>query len=150
MVAARRKQHKSAVTPVLGLLPFAAHTALNVFWLLAKPVVLRTHLIPFMAFWGFSFAYSVGLLIVSHVLQSPEIFPWWHVLMVWSALGALDANLPTLSLGRLDSLIQKDEASTITFVWVSLLLGFAVYGYFVTDVILDVCDFCDISASILA
>lgn len=147
VIAARRKDKLPVVTPLLGLLPFVGHTVLNVFWLRASPLLLRTHLIPFMIFWGLSFAYLVGLLIVSHVVQAPEIFPWWHILMIWSLFGCVDANLPHWTDGRMQSIVQKGDAQTVGFVWVSVAVALAVYGYFVTDVILDVCDFCDISAS---
>lgn len=99
-----------------------------------------------MIYYGLSFAYLVGLLIVSHILKSPELFPYWNLLLIWSVLGMVDANLPSLSFGYVDRpWFQYNEAAAVRFVWLSVVVSGIVYAYFVTDVILDVCDYCQIS-----
>ncbi len=41
-----------------------------------------------------SFAYQVSHLILAHVTKSP--FPYLNGMMLWTVLGALDANAPIL------------------------------------------------------
>ncbi len=95
VAAARRERKQSTWTPALGLLPLVVQVAANVLWISARSsrilVDARTFL-PFCCFWGLAFAYNVGVLIVSHVTKAP--FPYWNAALVWSVLGALDANLP--------------------------------------------------------
>lgn len=123
-----------------------AQAVVNLIWLKSQPSILHRHLVPFMIYYGLSFAYLVGLLIVSHILKSPELFPYWNLLLIWSVLGMVDANLPSLSFGYVDRpWFQYNEAAAVRFVWLSVVVSGIVYAYFVTDVILDVCDYCQIS-----
>lgn len=99
-----------------------------------------------MLYYGLSFAYLVGLLIVSHILKAPEVFPHWNVLLCWSFIGFADSHINILTLGLIKQpFFQKSEAGVVQFVWLSILVASVVYAYFVTDVVLDVCDYCDIS-----
>ncbi|POW13395.1 hypothetical protein PSTT_03775, partial [Puccinia striiformis] len=103
------------------------------------------HLLPFMVYY-LSFAYLVGLLIVSHILKAPEVFPYWNVLLGWSLIGFADSYINILTFGLVKQpLFQKSEAGVVKFIWFSILLAGLVYAYFVTDVVLDVCDYCGIN-----
>ncbi|KAG0152362.1 hypothetical protein CROQUDRAFT_649753 [Cronartium quercuum f. sp. fusiforme G11] len=146
VVKARRGQGGSNLKTLLGLVPFILQTSVNLIWLKSQPILLKRHLIPFMIYSGLSFAYLVGLLILSHILKSPELFPFWNVLLIWSIIGMLDSNLKVLSMGYFDRpILQNSYSNSIRFIWFSVILAGLVYTYFVVDVILDVCDYCQIN-----
>ncbi|ORY24123.1 hypothetical protein BCR39DRAFT_547721 [Naematelia encephala] len=95
VLIARKKAGKPLLAPLLGYLPFAAHTAILVFWLQAElrggvSLVHDARLLPFLGYWGMSFSYQVSQLILAHVTKSP--FPYWNGMMVYSLFGAVDAN----------------------------------------------------------
>lgn len=93
VIIARRKAKKAVLPPLLGLIPFCVNTFLLLAWLHAEPTTHVLHskrLLPFLGYWGFGFAYQVGTLILAHVAKMP--FPFLNGLMLWSAIGALDAN----------------------------------------------------------
>jgi len=141
-----RGQKGSSAKTLLGLLPFVLQTTINLLWLHSQPSLLNRHLLPFMLYYGLSFAYLVGLLIVSHILKAPEVFPHWNVLLCWSFIGFADSHINTLTLGLVKQpFFQKSEAGVVQFVWLSIIVAGVVYAYFVTDVVLDVCDYCDIN-----
>ena len=78
----------------MGLLPLVIQLSANVFWMHGQNARITADgkaFLPFCCFWGLSFAYNVGLLIVAHVTKAP--FPYWNVALIWSVLGAVDANL---------------------------------------------------------
>lgn len=91
---------------------------------------------------GLSFAYQVGLLITAHVTKGP--FPYYNLLMVWSLFGAIDANASKF-FNRSTSFIQTSQSSSLTFVYVSLFVSFAVYSFFVGDTISTFCRVLDIN-----
>ncbi|KAL7006172.1 hypothetical protein EMMF5_004293 [Cystobasidiomycetes sp. EMM_F5] len=109
---ATKKKGQSVITPLLGLLPFVIHSLILLAWLDAVEIVRTQYLLPFAVFWGLSFAYQVGLLITAHVSKGP--FPYFHVLLLWSAFGSLDANLPRL-FGRPPILQSSDEKAVIYY-----------------------------------
>jgi ethanolaminephosphotransferase len=93
VIIARRKANKPILPPLFGLIPFCANTFFLLAWLHAEPtsnVLKSKRLLPFLGYWGFGFAYQVGTLILAHVAKMP--FPVFNGLMLWSAVGALDAN----------------------------------------------------------
>jgi len=141
VIAARRKEGKSLVSPLFGLLPFAINTATNVAWLHGSPAILRGHLMPFAFFWGISFAYQVGLLITAHTTHAP--FPFYNALMLWSAVGALDANAPLL-FGRA-GLIHANVHRAVYFVYASVAVAFLVYAFFIYDVVGTICEYMDMN-----
>lgn len=49
---AMRKKGVSATKPLTGLLPFAVHSALLIWWLNGSDYIRTRHLIPFAIFWG--------------------------------------------------------------------------------------------------
>ena len=92
----------------------------------AQIIVQRDVFVPFLLYWGISFAYLVGLLILAHMCRTA--FPYFHVLMVPSIVLAIDAWLP-------QPVFQATPHATTAVVYVALLCSLAVYGYFVYDVI---------------
>ncbi|KAJ9125085.1 hypothetical protein QFC22_000038 [Naganishia vaughanmartiniae] len=139
VIVARRKQKLPLLTPLLGLLPFLAHIALLVSWL-AGPGVEIVHsvrMLPFIAYWGACFAYQVSKLILAHVTKSP--FPYWNGMMLWSALGAIDANAPLL-FGR-EPFIQNTEQKATYFVLASMVIAILNYLRFAKSVIWQITDF---------
>jgi len=123
----------SLLKPLSRLLPYALHTTAMVLWLAAYPGELlhTTLLLPFLAFWGISFAHHVQLLILSHLTASP--FPaWWkHPLLILSMLGAADANLKRFGM---NSVVQTSPGAIKWTVVGALGLAIAVYSHFVWEV----------------
>lgn len=61
-------------------------------WLHGAPEIIDSPaFVPFLGFWGLSFAYQVGRMILAHVTK--QEFPLWNGMMGWTAVGMLDANL---------------------------------------------------------
>lgn len=123
------REKRSVFKPLLGLIPFVVLTTSNVAWMLGNQSQLFVQgplFVPFLIFWGLSFAYLVGLVIISHVCKGP--FPYWNWIFVPSILGAVDAHLP-------QSILQNSAIATQWTVYGALLLSSAVYAYFVYDVI---------------
>ncbi|KAI7952562.1 hypothetical protein MJO29_008193 [Puccinia striiformis f. sp. tritici] len=146
VVRSNQGKKSSSAKTLLGLLPFVLQTAINLLWLHSQPTLMSRHLLPFMVYYGLSFAYLVGLLIVSHILKAPEVFPYWNVLLGWSLIGFADSYINILTFGLVKQpLFQRSEAGVVKFIWFSILLAGLVYAYFVTDVVLDVCDYCGIN-----
>ena len=96
---ARRGSGKPVVKPLLYLLPFLASALLHVAWL-NEPSLRNSDIInspvfvPFLCAWGLQFAHVVGRIIIAHVTIQP--FPVWDPMYIWSIVGAIDANMPTL------------------------------------------------------
>lgn len=124
VIQARRKANKPVLEPLLGLLPYFFHTVFLVSWLAGPEVniVPTDKILWFIAYWGACFSYQVSHLILAHVTKSS--FPYWNGMMVYTFLGALDANLPRFGI---DSLIQSNDARTYWFVAGSAI--FAIINY---------------------
>lgn len=135
------KKGESVLLPLLGLLPFIFQATSMVAWLDASPYIRTKHLLPFAVFWGLAFAYQVGLLITAHVSKGP--FPYVNCLTVWSAVAALDANLPRYFGKR--SYLHNTHEQTLSFVYLSLATAFCVYVFFVSDTIATFCRVLDIN-----
>ena len=96
---ARVANKKNPFVPLLMLLPFPISVAIEVFWLSSPSYdesrILHSALfVPFLCAWGLQFAHQVSRIILAHVTKQP--FPWWDSMWIWSIVGAVDANLPTL------------------------------------------------------
>lgn len=91
----------------------------------------------FLAFWGASFAYQVSQLILAHVTKSS--FPYWNGMVIWTVVGALDANLPTL-FGK-EPFIQSNAERTKIFIMVSAAIAVINYLRFAKQVIWQITDF---------
>ncbi|ERS99581.1 ethanolaminephosphotransferase [Sporothrix schenckii 1099-18] len=147
--------------PFLGLLPFAITWALVVVYLVLQPEILHSHLVPFVFFVGLINAYSVGQMITAHVSHLP--FPYYNVLVLPLAWGVVDSLGPLLQ--RIEPAVapllfgSSEPPSYFKLGWPSALgdgvyqvaymfcmLGMAVgvYGSFVVDVIVTICDYLDI------
>lgn len=96
---ARRAAGLGPFTPLLLLLPFPISVAIELFWL-SSPSFTESHIrhsalfVPFLCSWGLQFAHQVSRMILAHVTKQP--FPYWDAMWLWSIVGAIDANLPTL------------------------------------------------------
>jgi ethanolaminephosphotransferase len=98
VIQARRKANKPVLEPLLGLLPYFFHTLLLVSWL-AGPNVNIVHsekILWFCFYWGATFSYQVSHLILAHITKSS--FPYWNGMIIWTLMGAIDANLPRFGL----------------------------------------------------
>ncbi|SNX82428.1 related to EPT1 - sn-1,2-diacylglycerol ethanolamine- and cholinephosphotransferase [Melanopsichium pennsylvanicum] len=129
VINARKSRNQSTITPLFGLVPLIAQIGFNVYWMNANRAFIISDaraLLPFLAYWGITFAYNVGLLIVAHVTKAP--FPYWNVTIVWSVGFAIDANLPT-------SYIQIDPEMQLRVIYFSLVAAAALYFHFCYHVI---------------
>ncbi|GAC72725.1 sn-1,2-diacylglycerol ethanolamine- and cholinephosphotranferases [Moesziomyces antarcticus T-34] len=129
VVQARKTRKQSTLTPLLGLAPLLLQIGANIAWIRANSAYILVDpraLLPFLAFWGISFAYNVGLLIVAHVTKAP--FPYWNIAIVWSVLGAIDANLTM-------PFVQTNPANQLTVIWASLAFSAVLYLHFCHNVI---------------
>lgn len=146
-VYAHQKAHKKSLTaPLLRLLPFPITILLQLLWL-SIPSYQSSHIIhsplflPFLCGWGLQFAHTVGKMILAHVTK--QKFPVFDPLWVWTAVLALDVNLPIL-LGRPPLFQNTPDRVTIT-VWFTLLLNILTYGHFVYNVIGDITNYLGIA-----
>ncbi|KAI0713131.1 Choline/ethanolaminephosphotransferase [Cerioporus squamosus] len=132
--------------PLLLLLPFPISVAIEIFWLSA-PSFKDSHILnsalflPFLCAWGLQFAHQVSRMILAHVTKQP--FPYWDSMWLWSIVGAIDANLPTL-INR-PPLIQNTMPRTALFVYVTLAVTFLSYARFCTLVINDITEYLGIA-----
>ena len=129
VAAARRKRSQAVWQPAAGLFPLVAAITANIVWLSAQNARILADgktFVPFCLFWGLTFAYNVGLVIVAHVTKAP--FPYWNMALIWSILGALDASLPS-------PLVQSSIAKTQLVVYASLIFSFLLYAHFCHNVV---------------
>ncbi|PKI84593.1 ethanolaminephosphotransferase [Malassezia vespertilionis] len=127
--ASCKRKGTSVSEPLLGLVPFVFQCVSNIAWMLGngqRVFVQGSLFIPFLCFWGLSFAYLVGLLILSHVAKTR--FPFANWLFIPSLIGAVDAWLP-------QPLLQTSPAAAQGVVYGALAMSVLVYGHFVYDVI---------------
>jgi len=138
----RRKSGQSPFTPLLYLLPFPATVLLQILWL-SHPnvgdsaIIYSESLVPFLCAWGLTFARQVGRIILAHVTKTE--FPALDSAWIWSAIGALDVNLPRI-LGR-PPIIQTTPMRLHLFVLATLAISLASYGRFATLVITEITEY---------
>jgi ethanolaminephosphotransferase len=148
-----RKNGTSATSAYLGLLPFVATYILAFSYLGLNPLILREHLVPYAFFLGLVNAFSVGRMITAHLVKSR--FPYRNPLFVPLAFGVLDSIGPAMSYLTLDtttgisrigwpSCLGVGSQYQVAYVFLSLGVGIGVYGMFVVDVIVTICDYLDI------
>ena len=144
VIRARRARGDRSRGALKGLLPFFGTWILMVAYLALQPHVLYSHLLPFALFAGFVNAYSVGQMITAHLVQLP--FPYWNVMVVPLAWGVFDALGPYLQTHIGIGWPSALGFGVYTVAYVFLMLGLAagVYGSFVVDVIVTICDYLDI------
>ena len=141
---ARRARGLHARHALLGLLPFFASWTLIVSYLLLNPHILHHHLVPFIFYVGLINAYSVGQIITAHLVVMP--FPYSNVIVLPLIYGVVDSLGPFLEskigLGWPSAL--GEEVYQVAFMFTCLGLAVGVYGSFVVDVIVTICDYLDI------
>ncbi|ODM18471.1 hypothetical protein SI65_06342 [Aspergillus cristatus] len=140
VVQVRRERGQDPIKPLFGLLPLVATWIFVPAYLYLQPAILENHLIPFVLYVGLINAYSVGRMIVGHLVKAP--FPYFNILQVPLALAVFDSAGPFFGLWS--SVLGADLSSQVAFVFVSLGLAVGVYGSFVHDVITTICDYIDI------
>ncbi|KAK4145354.1 CDP-alcohol phosphatidyltransferase-domain-containing protein [Dichotomopilus funicola] len=147
VIRARRARGDRSRYALVGLLPFFTTWALIVTYLYLQPTILHAHLIPFAIFAGLVNAYSVGQMITAHLVKLP--FPYWNVMVVPLAGGVIDSLGPVLLqhapvpwLGWPSAL--GDGVYQVAFMFCMLGMAVGVYGSFVVDVIVTICDYLDI------
>lgn len=147
VIRARRSRGDRSRYALVGLVPFFVTWGLIVAYLALQPTILRDHLVPFAVFAGIVNAYSVGQMITAHLVGLD--FPYWNVLVIPLAWGVIDSLGPLLLqhspypwLGWPSAL--GDGVYQVAFMFCMLGIAIGVYGSFVVDVIVTICDYLDI------
>ncbi len=147
VIRARRARGDRSRYALFGLAPFFITWAFVVAYLKLQPNILHCHLIPFALFAGIVNAYSVGQIITAHLVKLK--FPYWNVIVVPLSLGVIDSLGPLLLeyspvpwLGWPSAL--GDGVYQVAFMFCMLGMAVGVYGSFVVDVIVTICDYLDI------
>lgn len=128
VMRARRARLENPITPLFGLLPFAYMWTLTPLYLYLQPGIRETHLLAFLTYVGIVNAYSVGQMIVAHLLKTP--FPNGNVLIWPLAVAVLDSAGP--HLGLWPSALGKDIYQ-VAFVFTALGISVGVYASFVVS-----------------
>ena len=139
VIKARRDRGEDPYKALWGLMPFTVTWALIPAYLGLNHVILHHHLIPFIVFAGLTNAYSVGQMIVAHLVK--DKFPYQNVLIIPLTWAVIDSLGPQLGLWPS---ALGDDIYQVAFMFLSLGLAFGVYGSFVHDVITTICDYLDI------
>lgn len=144
VIRARRARGDGARGALIGLIPFFSVWALVITYLKLNPDILHNHLVPFALFVGLINAYSVGQMITAHLLKQP--FPYYNILGVLLAYGVFDSMGPilaeTIGFGWPSAL--GSDTYQVAYVFCMLGTALGVYGSFVVDVIVTICDYLDI------
>ncbi|ORY67700.1 CDP-alcohol phosphatidyltransferase-domain-containing protein [Pseudomassariella vexata] len=146
VIKARRARGDRSRGALLGLLPFFGTWSLIIAYLWLQPLIRTQHLVPFAMFAGIVNAYSVGQMITAHLVKLD--FPYWNVLVVPLAWGVFDSLGPLLqsklgwTFGWPSAL--GDDVYQVAFMFSMLGMAIGVYGSFVVDVIVTICDYLDI------
>ncbi|KAK3298224.1 uncharacterized protein B0H64DRAFT_68768 [Chaetomium fimeti] len=147
VIRARRARGDRSRYALVGLGPFFAAWAFIAAYLYLQPTILHGHLVPFAVFAGLVNAYSVGQMITAHLVKLP--FPYWNVMVIPLSCGVIDSLGPLLlqhspvpGLGWPSAL--GDGVYQVAFMFCMLGMAVGVYGSFVVDVIVTICDYLDI------
>lgn len=146
VIKARRARGDRSRWALLGLVPFFATWAWILAYLYLQPVIRTQHIVPFAVFAGIVNAYSVGQMITAHLVRLK--FPYWNVLVVPLAGGVIDSLGPVLQshIGWASGWPSAlgDGVYQVAFMFSLLGMAIGVYGSFVVDVIVTICDYLDI------
>jgi ethanolaminephosphotransferase len=144
VLKARRARGDAPNDALLGLLPFAGSWVLIVSYLALNPEILHAHLVPFVFLVGLMNAYSVGQMITAHLTKSE--FPYQNILALPLLFGIVDSLGPILQarVGFGWPSALGDGVYQVAFMFSCLGLAIGVYGSFVVDVIVSICDYLDI------
>ncbi|KAH8677066.1 CDP-alcohol phosphatidyltransferase-domain-containing protein [Ilyonectria robusta] len=144
VIRVRRARGDRSRGALLGLIPFVSIWSMIVAYLYLQPKIRECHLIPFALFAGFVNAYSVGQIITAHLVHLR--FPYWNVLGLLLVFGVADSVGPILqrhfAFGWPSAL--GDSVYQVAFMFMMLGTAIGVYGSFVVDVIVTICDYLDI------
>lgn len=144
VIRARRSRGDRSRGALLGLAPFFSIWAMIVAYLYLQPKIRECHLVPFALFAGIINAYSVGQIITAHLVHLR--FPYWNVLGLLLFFGVTDSMGPVfqmyLGFGWPSALGNDVYQVAYMFLMSGVALG--VYGSFVVDVIVTICDYLDI------
>jgi ethanolaminephosphotransferase len=124
----RRSRGEDPVAPLRGLLPFVVMWILTPSYLYLQPTIRQNHLVPFVIYVGVVNAYSVGQMIVAHLLKKE--FPMGNVLIWPLAVATLDGLGPNLGLWPS---ALGDDIYQIAFAFMALGMAIGVYGSFVVS-----------------
>ncbi|RMZ75597.1 hypothetical protein DV737_g5198, partial [Chaetothyriales sp. CBS 132003] len=139
VLQARRERGENPTKALWGLVPVLLTWILIFAYLWLNPVILHHHIIPFVLFAGILNAYSVGQMIVRHLVK--DKFPYKNILilpLVWAVFDSLGPRLGLWPSALGDGVYQ------VAFVFLMTGLAIGVYGSFVHDVITTICDYLDI------
>lgn len=136
---ARRSRGEDPYKALLGLGPFVVTWTIIPAYLSLNHVILHQHLVPFILLAGIVNAYSVGQMIVAHLVK--DKFPYYNVLVFPLACSVVDSLGPKLGLWPS---ALGDDIYQVAFTFLVLGLAVGVYGSFVHDVITTICDYLDI------
>ena len=141
---ARKSRGDEPTEALLGLAPFFVSWTAIASYLALQPVIRTEHLVPFAFYVGLSNAYSVGQMIVAHLTHSP--FPYHNVLILPMTYGLVDSLGPLLQkyIGTGWPSALGDDVYQVAFALMCVGLAVGVYGSFVVDVIVTICDYLDI------
>ncbi|KAI0384990.1 Choline/ethanolaminephosphotransferase [Hypomontagnella monticulosa] len=146
VIRARRARGDRSRWALFGLLPFFTTWVFMIAYLYLQPLIRTEHLVPFCLFAGLVNAYSVGQVITAHLVKLP--FPYWNVLAVPLAWGVIDSMGPILQahIGWASGWPSAlgDDVYQVAFMFCMLGAAAGVYGSFVVDVIVTICDYLDI------
>lgn len=144
VMKARKERNQNPTRALLGYLPFVYAWTLIPMYLYLQPNILRHHLIPFVIYVGLVNAYSVGQMIVAHLIKAR--FPYQNVLLLPLLYGVVDSLGPWLQehigIGWPSAL--GSDIYQVAYMFLCLGLSIGVYGSFVVDVIVAICDYMDI------
>ena len=135
----RKERGQDPARALLGLIPIGVTWVLVTAYLALQPTILHQHLVPFIFFIGLINAYSVGQMIVAHLVKAR--YPYKNILILPLALGVIDSMGPRLGLWPS---ALGDGVYQVAFVFLCLGLGLGLYGSFIYDVITTICDYLDI------
>lgn len=139
VMRARKARGQNPAKALLGLAPVVVTWLLIPAYLYLQPTILHHHLIPFVLFCGMVNAFSVGQIIVRHLVK--DRFPYKNVLIIPLAWAVVDSLGPRLGLWPS---ALGDGTYQVAFVFLCLGFALGVYGSFVHDVITTICDYLDI------
>ena len=138
VLKARSDRGQNPSKALLGLLPFGITWTLIPIYLTLQPSILHHHLVPFIFYAGLINAFSVGQMIVRHLVK--DRFPYKNILIAPLIWAVADSLAPTIGLPS----ALGDDVYQVAFVFLCLGLSLGVYGSFVHDVITTICDYLDI------
>jgi len=144
VIRARRARGDKSRGALLGLVPFFVIWGFIVAYLYLQPIILYHHIVPFVFFAGIVNAYSVGQIITAHLVKLD--FPYYNVLALPLIYGVADSLGPFLQqhVGFGWPSALGDDVYQVAFAFSMLGIAIGVYGSFVVDVIVTMCDYLDI------